>query len=95
VWRNGVPMDLGALPNFNDFSTAYAIADNGDVAGYSLEQNGQPMAVLWRGGRLIRLGNPRGYFASKAYGINEFGQISGEAIQTSTYRVHAVLWRVR
>jgi probable HAF family extracellular repeat protein len=38
--------------------------------------------------------NPPGYFASKAYGINNLGQIVGEAIQTSTHRVHAVVWTV-
>jgi Integrase core domain len=73
-----------------NYSTARAIADNGDVAGWSLEQNGQPMANAWRRGQLIRLGNPRGHFASKAYGSNDLGQIVGEATESTAFRLDAV-----
>lgn len=95
VWKNGTPIDLGALPNFNDFSTALAIADNGDVAGYSLDENTQPMAVLWRRGKLIKLGNPPGTFNSRAHGINDLGQIVGQATSSTTHLPRAILWTVR
>jgi probable HAF family extracellular repeat protein len=96
IWKQGQPTDLGVLPGGGNESVAYAIADNGDVAGYSIAANYQPHAVLWRGGQIIDLGVSPGGLSSHAWGINENGQVVGEGvINTTTFDTHALLWTIQ
>lgn len=81
--RNGVLIDLGALPGGGS-SSAFWISANGLIAGNS--QNGQidPLvpipeirAVLWQKGRIIDLGSLEGGQNSLASAVNSGGQVVG------------------
>ena len=104
IWSLGQGMqDLGALSG--GYSVAYAVNDAGLVVGkswlatFSPPPYGQNLrAVLWVPGQGIRdLGGLwSGPFNSVAYGINDAGQVVGEADLGVAYRdgypVHAFLW---
>lgn len=68
-----------------------AINDAGDVVGSAWTSNfAGTRAVLWRNGQVIQLAS----FNSKAYGINNAGQIVGEGDSNGDGRVEALLWTV-
>jgi uncharacterized repeat protein (TIGR01451 family) len=87
--------DLG-LPEGASGAVAYAVNNQGQVAG-TCQGAGEPtQAVLWEGGRAQKLGTLGGESAS-AYGISESGEVVGEA-ETSDHHTggrpvrHAFLW---
>ena len=76
--------DLGTLPGFGYGSAATCINTNGQVAGYSLDNNNGQHAFLYSGGTMTDLGT-LGYSRSRANGINASGQIVGWACPNSNY----------
>jgi len=74
-------IDLGTLPGGN-FSQPFVITNNGVVSGSSNLPDNSQHAVLWYGRRMKDLGTLGGS-NSIAFGVNEWGQASGEA-ETST-----------
>lgn len=84
---------LTRLPLSADLAlpTVAAINDNGDVVGTAWTSNfNGTRAVLWRNGQVIPLAN----FNSKAFGINNAGQIVGEGDANGDGRNEAILWTV-
>lgn len=72
LWQNGAMQDLGFLSG-SDYSVAYDINNNGQVVG----ESGAPAhAFLWQNGAMQDLGT-LGAPASRAYGINDAGQVIG------------------
>jgi len=85
--RLPLPTDL-ALPS------PVAVNGGGDVVGSAWTSNyARTRAVLWRNGEAINLGTWPGGLNSKAFGINDAGQIVGEG-DTGDGRNHALLWTV-
>jgi len=78
LWHDGVPTDLGTLPN-GTFSAASGINDKGEIVGVSDVANIASHAFLYRRGRMVDLGNlandPK--LTSAALGINDRGEIVG------------------
>lgn len=71
--------DLGVVPG-GTFSYAGVISNSGQIAGYSSPADGTWRAVLWLNGQLKNIGaTGLGGQNSEAFGINLFGQASGEA----------------
>jgi probable HAF family extracellular repeat protein len=84
---------LSKLPLTSDLvlPSPTAINDNGDVVGSAWTSNyGGTRAVLWRNGQVIQLAT----FNSKAFGINNAGQIVGEGDANGDGRSEAMLWTV-
>jgi probable HAF family extracellular repeat protein len=84
-------VDLGELPG-RAFSEASDINASGHVVGTASTQFGESRAFIWRNGVMTDLGTLEG--DSKAYGINDAGQVVGEfSAQTSatTYAWRAFL----
>jgi probable HAF family extracellular repeat protein len=75
LWAHGVITDLGHLGG--NYGCAYGINDAEQVVGYSYTSSGNSHAFLWEDGTMIDLGTLDGYSTSKAYGINNVGQIVG------------------
>ncbi len=77
LWRNGTMTDLRVVGNIFD---AWAINDNGQIAGNSAVNQKQP--VIWSNGAVTVL--PvipiSGHIVSYANGINNSGQVVGENI---------------
>jgi probable HAF family extracellular repeat protein len=87
VWRQGVKIDLGALPG-NNSSYPNWINAQGDVAASSETGAMDPLvdspaahAVLWQDGRLIDLGTLGGY-ESGSLALNDRDQVVGFATNT-------------
>ncbi|WP_232442189.1 hypothetical protein [Burkholderia ubonensis] len=59
--------------------------------GTSDAADGQTHAFLFENGVVTDLGNLPGGTSSAAFGINEHGQVVGEAT-TSSGQTHAVMW---
>jgi probable HAF family extracellular repeat protein/ELWxxDGT repeat protein len=103
LWQNGHSIDLGALmPGGNSHATA--INDAGQVAGFAdvIQPTGQAgtHAFLWTDsnhngisdpGEMVDLGTLGG-FNSKAFGINQLGQVTGTS-DTVTGGSHAFITR--
>ena len=91
-WENGTMTDLGTLPGSRS-STAYAVNNLGYAAGYSYFEEGPYYrhAVLWEGGTMQELGTLGGN-DSVAYGMNDVGQVVGNAYLASGSS-HAFLWQ--
>lgn len=91
LWRNGVPIDLGAVGG--SISRATAINDRGHVVGVSRLPNQNERAFLWRRGRMLML--PTGAMrieASLATGINNHNEIVG-MLMLPNGEQRAVVWR--
>ncbi len=74
--------DLGVVPG-GTFSYAGVISNSGRIAGYASPADGTWRAALWLNGQLKNIGRPGlGGQNSEAFGINLFGQASGEAQTT-------------
>jgi probable HAF family extracellular repeat protein len=89
---------LDALPGLAEPSIGVALKINarGQVAGWSLDGNGNPRAVLWQrqhkgGYRVLDLGTLGGP-VSWAYGLNDRGEVVGAAT-IETGEEYAFLWR--
>jgi|SRR5881396_78711 len=97
----GAMTDLGALPGSSG-SQAYGINNAGDVVGCSYTSFCDPTstdAFLWRPdvpngttGNMIDLGTLPGAPGSEARGINDVGQVVGDAVVNGA--AHAVLWTI-
>lgn len=96
VWRNGVIETLPALSGGTTFNFVTDLNNNGDVVGYGQSPSGVHLdtPILWRGGTAIDLGRWPGGTFSRAYGINDNGQIVGEGNLVDGGPVHALLWTV-
>ncbi|MGE0479900.1 MAG: hypothetical protein AB7Q17_05445 [Phycisphaerae bacterium] len=100
LWSDGVAYELGCLPG-DLSSSARAINNNGDIVGVSaigwLPADGS-LAILWRGGEIIRIGPlvpdaPTGYrFESFCTDINDHGEVIGSG-EISFYSGVGFLWR--
>ena len=97
TWSNGVRTNLTALSGGIAYAT-YSVFDlniNGDVVGYStVDQTTLATAVLWQKGKPKNLGYYPGGNSSRAYGINDKGQIVGEGSVTPGGPMHALMWTV-
>jgi probable HAF family extracellular repeat protein len=95
--------DLGTLPGL-PFGVARAINDHGQVVGFSFTgssvdavgrwQLTQPArAFLWDTANGMRdLGVPPGCVSSRAFAINNAGEVAGWAL-TSNLKTHAMVWQ--
>jgi probable HAF family extracellular repeat protein len=101
IWRDGVAIDLGALPASStgqSRSEARGINDDADAAGWSEPGGyGERYAVLWSRGAMTVLpsffGTP---CCTVAHAINNRGQVVGESVSDGVTidGVRAVLWTV-
>lgn len=74
------PEDLGVLDPGRQFSVANAIADDGRVAGTSVNAAGLSRAVLWgSGGQITDLGALYEQGHSEGFGINAAGVVVGRS----------------
>lgn len=96
VWRNGVMENLRALSGAR---VAYGhiltgLNNRNEIVGYApaVQAPYQFTAVLWRNGRAIDLGRYPGGTVSRAYGINDKGQIVGEGNLVPDGPMHALRW---
>jgi probable HAF family extracellular repeat protein len=98
-WGNrGVVHDLGSLPGYSQ-SIARCINNKGQIVGYAYNPNtignlgwSTPCrAFLWQSGHMVNLGAPQGYLGSRAYAINDSGQIAGWVL-TPSQVTHAMVW---
>jgi probable HAF family extracellular repeat protein len=97
TWKNGVMTNLTALSGGIAYATysALDLNNNGDIVGFStVDQTSIATAVLWQNGRAKNLGYYPGGDSSRAYGINDKGQIVGEGSVTSGGPMHALMWTV-
>jgi probable HAF family extracellular repeat protein len=87
--------NLGNLPGYDD-SSAYAINDLGQVAGFSdcLHCELRAHATLWSNtkGSMLDLGLLPGASDSFAYGLNNVGQAVGGSAYSGTNGIHAFVW---
>src|SRR5215469_9779741 len=85
-WQRGTLTDLGALPGAQ-WSSPNWVSGNGLIAGVSLHPAQsdpfvgvpQSRAVLWRDDQIIDLGTLPGGSESFAWGVNDRGQVVGDA----------------
>lgn len=98
TWTGTVRKNLPAL---GGGTTAYGhtvtdLNNGGDIVGFAPATTGplQDTAVLWRGGKAINLGRAPGGTVSRAYGINDAGQIVGEGNVVAGGPMHALMWTV-
>ena len=101
-WQDGVQTNLGVLPQNPTIGAqtpcfdcawsvfAFWIADNGSVAGQSLENAldpltgfPAPLAVLWKNGKIVNLGTFGGN-QSGASAVNGRGDVVGAALNSIT-----------
>lgn len=98
LWQEGRIRDLGTLPGFR-CSVATAINARGQIVGRAYNpQPSQPnlllwpsRAVLWEDGRIRDLGTLPSTLSSRAYAVNDRGQVVGWALTQSGLR-RAFLW---
>ncbi len=91
LWENGSMTELGGIGTGD--SIAYAISENGFIAGSS-DVNYRPRATLWAGGSAIDLGtlkNPD-LSSSEARDVNSLGQVVGWSDAHNTFNWHAFLF---
>jgi probable HAF family extracellular repeat protein len=74
---SGSPRDLSVLNSL--YSSAWSINIHGQIVGYSGAASGDNRAIIWdMTGNCTDLGQTNGWSFSRAYGINDSGQIVGE-----------------
>ena len=94
VWQDGVMTDLGA--GRTDLTVAYAINDDGTIAGMSWPMAavpGSPMgrAVVWEDGQVVDLGACLAVPCSAGLDINNAGQVVGWSVGEELAQ-HAYVW---
>jgi probable HAF family extracellular repeat protein len=94
LWTRAKHMqDLGTLPG-DTSSVGYAINDNGEVVGISLDSQGDPHPYLWRHGVMIDLNSlvspDSPLFLLLPEEINQLGEIAGFGVDNNG-DVHAFL----
>jgi probable HAF family extracellular repeat protein len=83
LWTNGKMTDLGTLPGGNnpgDWNSGEAVNSSGEVVGWGYSNSGFT-AILWSNGQIKDLGSLCGELG-QAFGINDLGQITGQAYIT-------------
>ena len=91
LWGNGQTRDLGTLSGWSSF--AEDINENGQVVGYYLRYDNAKRACLWDNGTSISIGGLGSLEGeSRAYGINNSGQVVGQAAVTVGAPDYAFLW---
>jgi len=74
-------------------AAAYAINNNGDLAGSVGDFNGYSHAFTWRNGQPIELALPAGALGAYGYAINSGGAVAGNAGgNTALFQNHGVFW---
>jgi probable HAF family extracellular repeat protein len=81
LWSDGRILDLGTLDGIE--SVASAINERGWIAGTARTSDGSSHAFLWRDGVMSDLGALPGGRHSRAYDLNDVGQIVGSATRLS------------
>jgi probable HAF family extracellular repeat protein len=91
LWRNGQVINLAG----GAASEARAVNSAGDAVGYVLS-NSINYAALFTGGQVIVLPEPPGALSGRtiAHGMNDLGQIVGQAINATTFQTMPILWTV-
>ncbi len=95
LWSNGVVTDLGV----NVYPLA--INDAGQIAGYSLHTSNRPEAFVWDSVQGLQSLSFMDGLWSKAFGINNSGQVVGFSqelfdsnyVASTTTVTHAILWQ--
>lgn len=93
LYTNGRMTDLGTLPGGSEpgsWNTGEAVNNSGEVVGWGYGDGGF-RAILWSKGHIQDLGTLGGP-DSKAYGINDVGQITGQAYITGGIGADAFLY---
>lgn len=91
--KNIIPnfgLDLGTLGGIT--SRAYAINNNGEVVGESLDVDNHWRPFIWTLADGMQELNTGGYPGSEARDINDFGQVVGTNADNSGDPHHAFLW---
>jgi probable HAF family extracellular repeat protein len=91
-WHKGMVTSLGALPGAL-WSSPNWTSGNGLIAGISETGENDPLiglpaahAVLWRDGQITDLGTLPGGYESFAWGVNNLGQVVGDATNATVDR---------
>jgi probable HAF family extracellular repeat protein len=94
-WDGAAIHDLGSLSSSfgSNYSEALSVNDAGDAVGYSLASVTAYHATYWHNGTITDLGTLPGDTVSKAWGINNRGQIVGTSGTAGIEAQHAVLWQ--
>src|ERR1039458_2227867 len=82
LYSGGIMSDLGAWGGSE--SDAYAINNNGQVVGAFYVNGNICYAFLYSGGVMTNLGTLPGGTYSLAFGVNDSGQVVGDANASST-----------
>lgn len=92
LWHDGAWTDLPVLDEAANggFSEAYAVNDDGLVAGSSVTPTMSSHATLWTNGVISDLGTLGGV-DSRAFAVNNHGQVVGSSTATP-YDLYAFLW---
>jgi probable HAF family extracellular repeat protein len=77
LYSHGTIADLGTLGG--TISDAYGINAGGQVAGWSTDSHGAFSGFVYSNGTMTKLGSLGGAVSSNAYGINNNGQVVGDA----------------
>lgn len=87
LWENGRITDLGTIGEVDNWSTATAINELGQIVGHA-----DYKAALWENGELTILGTLGGRL-TRAADINDFGQVVGWSdIINEPREIHAFIW---
>jgi probable HAF family extracellular repeat protein len=89
VTQNGTVIDLGSFDG-GSWSSAYALNDQGQAAGYGMSSNGDFRGFIWTPGQGYTALGTLGGFNSYAMAINNSGQVAGSSQISSGYS-HAFL----
>ena len=97
LWENGSIIELGTLGNEDQFRSAeaYDINNFRQVVGESwfgdTEEDDINFAFLWEEGEMINLGSLSGVGGSRAFAINDLGQVVGRSYTGEA--THAFIWQ--
>jgi probable HAF family extracellular repeat protein len=89
VTENGTVIDLGSFDG-GSWSSAYALNDQGQAAGYGMISNGDFRGFIWTPGQGYSALGTLGGVSSYAMAINNSGQVAGSSQISSGYS-HAFL----